>query len=257
MMKHSPETPIESEGRPIFFKSEGQKIAGTLFSPKEWRPKHPGVLIMHGWKSGRKSHASIARKLADIGFASMTFDFRGHGESEGDPENLSRGNFLNDAIAAYETLSHMDGIYPKEMNAIAGSFGAYIAAILSEQKAFHSLVFRVPADYPDEGFETPGLRTSDEATINAWRSSPRSFDSTSALRGIHRFQGDILIVESGADTVVPRETVQSYIDAAPDPKKVSHILMEGAPHTLSGSPTLKDEYEKDVVEWFLKQYPTE
>ena len=237
-MNYSPEGSVENEneGRPLSFESEGQKIAGTLFSPKHWRSKHPGVLIMHGWKGSQISHASVARKLADVGFASMTFDFRGHGESEGDLKTLSRKNFLNDAIAAYETLSQIDGIDRKEINAIAGSFGAYIAAILSEQKAFHSLAFRVPADYPDAGFETPGIPTSDEAAITAWRSAPRSSDNTEALRGIHQFKGDLLIIESGADTVVPHGTIQSYTDAAPDPAKLSRILMEGAPHSLSGFP---------------------
>ena len=69
--------------------------------------------------------------------------------------------------------------------------------------------------------------------------SPSQFDNSEALRGIHQFKGDLLIIESGKDTVVPHETIQSYMDAAPDPAKVSHILIEGCTAFTEQIPGIK------------------
>lgn len=42
-----------------------------------------GVLIVHGAGSAKESHYDFARAAIALGFAALTFDQRGHGESEG------------------------------------------------------------------------------------------------------------------------------------------------------------------------------
>ncbi len=51
-----------------------------------WRPSTPpvaGVLIVHGAGSAKESHYDFARAAIALGFTALTFDQRGHGESEG------------------------------------------------------------------------------------------------------------------------------------------------------------------------------
>jgi dienelactone hydrolase len=65
--------------------SEGTRIAAELFTPATTAPAagHPAVLLCHGW-GGTKDHlARYAEKYARAGFASMTFDYRGWGASDG------------------------------------------------------------------------------------------------------------------------------------------------------------------------------
>lgn len=245
------------EGVPISFESEGQKVAGSLFSPEKSNAKNPGVLIMHGWQGNRASYVEVAEKFAAMGLSCLSFDFRGHGESAGDIDILSRKNFLNDAIAAYDTLSRVENVDLANISAIGASFGAYMAAILSEKRPLRSLAFRVPADYPDEGFDQPGIMPSGQAALTEWRSHVRNYEGSEALRGIHQFKGDLLIIESEKDAMVPHETIQSYMDAAPERKRVSHILMKDAPHSLGKLPKLKAEYEQDMLKWFSERYKTE
>src|SRR6186713_971442 len=53
-----------------------------------WRPAgegpFPAVMVMHGAGSRKENHADFARLAADNGFVALTFDNRGHGETDGD-----------------------------------------------------------------------------------------------------------------------------------------------------------------------------
>lgn len=65
--------------------SEGTRIAAELFLPPRAAPPqgHPALLLCHGW-GGLKSHLEpYALKFAAAGFAVMSFDYRGWGESDG------------------------------------------------------------------------------------------------------------------------------------------------------------------------------
>lgn len=50
-----------------------------------------------------------------------------------------------------------------------------------------------------------------------------------ALDAVRAFRGPLLVVESGADTVVPAEMVQAYVRAAP---QAEHVVMAGVEHAL-------------------------
>lgn len=69
--------------RPIHFYSEGLKLAGVLFLPDAPGP-HPGIVLCHGF-TGIKELVlpDYARRFVEAGFAALTFDYRGFGESEG------------------------------------------------------------------------------------------------------------------------------------------------------------------------------
>lgn len=64
--------------------SEGTRLAAEIFMPETATAKdHPAILLCHGW-GGLKDHlARYAEKFAEAGYAAMTFDYRGWGESDG------------------------------------------------------------------------------------------------------------------------------------------------------------------------------
>src|SRR5437764_10632600 len=55
-------------------------LAYTLWIPNEPRG---GIVILHGAGSCKESHHDFARAALPLGIASIAFDQRGHGESEG------------------------------------------------------------------------------------------------------------------------------------------------------------------------------
>ena len=72
--------------QPITIWSEGVRLAGDIYKPKNLQPgeKLPGLLLVHGW-GGTKAHLNraYAPQFARLGFVVLTFDFKGWGESNG------------------------------------------------------------------------------------------------------------------------------------------------------------------------------
>jgi alpha-beta hydrolase superfamily lysophospholipase len=56
-------------------------LAYALWEPD--RPAKGGVVVLHGAGSVKESHYDFARAVRAVGFAALTFDQRGHGESTG------------------------------------------------------------------------------------------------------------------------------------------------------------------------------
>ncbi len=76
----------EIEHESITIWSEGVRLAGDIYKPKNLQPgeKLPGILLVHGW-GGTKAHLNraYAPQFAKLGFVVLTFDFKGWGESNG------------------------------------------------------------------------------------------------------------------------------------------------------------------------------
>lgn len=73
-------------------------LAYALFEPSD-RPATAGVIVLHGAGSSKESHFDFARELRANGLAAVSFDQRGHGESDG-----ALGDTAIDDVAAIRTL---------------------------------------------------------------------------------------------------------------------------------------------------------
>ena len=72
----------------ISFNSEGAKLVGNLYYPKNFdaSQSYPTIVVSGSWTTVKEQMAgSYARRLADRGFVTLAFDFRNFGESEGEP----------------------------------------------------------------------------------------------------------------------------------------------------------------------------
>ncbi|ESY73783.1 alpha/beta hydrolase [Mesorhizobium sp. M0051] len=76
----------EVQTRKVSFDNEGVALIGTLYLPADYRPgeKRPGVLVTGAWTSVKEQMSGLyAREMAERGYVSLAFDFRGWGESGG------------------------------------------------------------------------------------------------------------------------------------------------------------------------------
>lgn len=224
---------------------DGQKVAANLFLPA--RPNGEGVLFIHGWRSSKESPRVFAETLATIGYTSLTFDLRGMGVSEGDASVLSRADFLKDCIAAYDALVTWGGV--GSVSVVGSSFGSYMACLLTGSRPIKRLVLRVPANYPNEGYDTCQAVLSDRLDA-VGLAAERPVGSTYALDLLRAFSGQVLIVQSGNDKIIHPETVKSFADAVANKSNLAYRVMQDAPHSLSASPELVKEYADILMDWF-------
>ncbi|GGK94781.1 hypothetical protein Ppa06_49120 [Planomonospora parontospora subsp. parontospora] len=72
----------------ITFDGGGATLTGNLFLP-EGVERAPGVVVAGTWTSVKELMADrYAQRLAERGYAALSFDFTGFGESEGEPRDV-------------------------------------------------------------------------------------------------------------------------------------------------------------------------
>src|SRR5215207_1841938 len=126
---------------------DGRHIACTLVSPA---PLVPGVLFVHGWGGSQEKYLARAREIAALGCVCLTFNLRGHAETEPQHETVTREDNLRDLMAAYDVLVRHPLVDKNSIAVVGSSYGAYLAAILTERRPVRWLALRVPALYRDE-----------------------------------------------------------------------------------------------------------
>ena len=74
----------------------GDSIEGTLIAPAAVAKGTPGALLVHGWGGGQEQYVASARAIAALGYACLIFDLRGHAETRGQHETVTREDNLHD-----------------------------------------------------------------------------------------------------------------------------------------------------------------
>ncbi|AKJ27528.1 alpha/beta hydrolase family protein [Caldimonas brevitalea] len=225
---------------------DGEHIAGTLVSPAT---RVPGVLFVHGWGGSQEQYLARAREIAALGCICLTFDLRGHAGTQPQRETVSRENNLRDVLAAYDVLARRPGVDPSAIAVIGSSYGGYLSAILTTQRPVKWLALRVPALYIDTGWEVPKLQLHKDQDLDAYRRSFVEAADNRALRACAAFRGDVLLVESELDTVVPHPVIASYREASIHARSLTYRVIEGADHGLSET-VAQRAYTSLLVNWF-------
>jgi pimeloyl-ACP methyl ester carboxylesterase len=124
-------TPYGIREIPVTFGSRGLKIKGSVLLPAGATANSPvpGAVLCHGFGSSRKSTESAAHELVDKGVATLIFDFRGHGASDGAVD----GRMPDDVVDAWNVLKECPEVNEKRMCLIGHSLGA-MSAIMAAGK---------------------------------------------------------------------------------------------------------------------------
>lgn len=121
-------TPPAIETTDVEFFSDGTRIAAELFAPADSATHAPAVVIAHGF-GGIKSFfvGDIARAISAAGFVSLTFDYRGFGESGGPRNRLRPLEQVADIRAGCEFLRTLPSVDPDRIGIYGTSFGGGLA----------------------------------------------------------------------------------------------------------------------------------
>lgn len=141
---------------PVRFASAGLACVGSLYKPSnppEGRDS-PAVIMAHGF-AGEKEMAlpKFAEEFSKQGFATLAFDYRHWGESEGEPrQQLFPLDEVEDVRNAITWLSNQPGIDPSRIGLWGTSLGGAIAvrAAAFDRRA-KAVVAQVPSLLSPEG----------------------------------------------------------------------------------------------------------
>jgi pimeloyl-ACP methyl ester carboxylesterase len=125
-----------AEHRVVIDSADGLKLVGTYYAPD--RGNSPAVLLLHQWESGRHSYDNFAKRLQGLGYAVLSIDGRGFGESTraadgmkvpADRSDAAVKAMLGDVGAAFEYLGKQPDVDAARMSIIGASYGSSLALI--------------------------------------------------------------------------------------------------------------------------------
>jgi len=209
---------------------DDDRLNGTLLSPATTLP---GVLFVHGWGGSQEQDLVRARAAAGLGCVCLTFDLRGHRRDVAVREMVSREQNLADLLAAYDWLAQQRSVDPSAIAVVATSYGGYLAAILSSLRKARWLALRVPALYKDPGWQLPKRQLHKDADLPAYRRRRIAWQDNRALTACAQFTGDVLIIESEHDELVPHQVIENYVAAFVSAKSMTSRVISGADHALT------------------------
>jgi uncharacterized protein len=222
----------------------GKHIAGTLVGPDTLVP---GVLLVHGWDGNQDQYVARAHEIASMGCICLTFDLRGHVRHAADRDKVTREDNLRDLLAAYDVLAGHPAVDPHAIAIVGSSYGGYLAAIATALRQVRWLGLRVPALYADEEWDLP-KSSLDREKLKSYRRRPLGPQDNRALAACAAFRGDVLIVESEHDDLVPHQVIQNYKNACAQAQSVTYRVISGADHALSHK-EWQQTYTSLLVHW--------
>ncbi len=224
-----------------------ERMAGTFLAPSN---KVPGVLFVHGWGGSQERDLERARGIAGLGCVCLTFDLRGHIKNSERQMAVTREENLRDLLSAYDCLHRHPSIDTRAIAVVGTSYGAYLSAILTSLRPVQWLSLRVPALYRDEQWDTP-KRKLDRQDLAHYRRQFVPATENRALKACLEFRGDVLLVESEHDHLVPHSTIMSYRAAFQNAHSLTHRVIDHADHALTDK-TAQQAYTSILVNWITE-----
>lgn len=236
---------------PLTIVSDGLRLAGRLFRPAG--APRGALLVCHGAGSRKENHAVMGEQAAAAGLAALTFDFRGHGDSDGvvGPESW------HDAAAAGEALlTASDAPWLAARGASMGGCFLLLAA-RADPELFRSLVLLCPADGASllaglDEMGAPGRSDDLDRDYSgrfdavALRPFLRGLDLVAAASGLPR----VLLAHARDDDQVPFAHSVRLAAVLAAPTRFM-VLDEGGHHGPGRSP----EVARSTLQWALANRP--
>ena len=232
------------EIKEIRLKADGLELAGELHIPS--RDKiHPALCICHGIPAApsdpnNRGYTLLAQRFCHAGFATLIFNFRGTGKSQG---NLDILGWSRDLQAALDFLYNLKEVDKTRFCLLGFSGGAAVSVYTAAHDPRVSLVVACacPADFHSlsqrettldtiERFrQISAIRDKDfPPSIEEWE---RGFEVISPIKWIDKIPPrPLLLVHGDADELIPLEHAHRLYQKAKEPKELK--IIPGAKHKM-------------------------
>lgn len=234
----------------ISFNSNGIKISALLIKPKNITTKSPGLLFFHGWGSKKERYIDRAEELVKLGFIALIPDFPGHGKSQGNIKKMTKKDFLDASVAAYDYLMSLSEIDKNKIGVHGSSFGGYFSILLSSKRDLKWLDIKNPANYPKDMQDKP-MSVFKILASGEWNNSYFNPRQNSAIAALNNFDGEVLLIQSEKDDMIPKEVFDTYLKYIKNKSRLKHIIIKDADHRTS-KPEWERKSRKAQYNWFQK-----
>ena len=245
-----------------FSDSQGNKLVGILSNPTE-DLSQPIIILCHGFSSSKDSgtYLSLEKELKENNISTFRFDFYGHGESDGEIEEVIISQAVDATLNAIELLQNKN--YQK-IGLLGSSFGgASSLAVAAQSKDLFLLILLAPVSNYVEKF----VRDLGESGIQKWKKEGFLINRkpTGIIKRSYQFYEDAkknngyeyapqikiptLIIHGQEDTtVIPEQSI-----------KVSSLipscqleLIPNGKHTFKRQPKIMEKIGKLVSKFITK-----
>lgn len=226
----------------IEFLVDETTVRGKLFTPKGSGP-FPGVVFFHGSGGVGDMHFENAKKLSEHGFITLAINYRGVGLSEGEFEEQTIQDGIEDGEKALEFFLSLPEVDKLRVGLCGGSFGGFIAALLCDQFPIKSLILEAPASYSPEISKNTHRDLEDELRRD-------NFLASVSYNEIEKYKGVLLLVQSEFDDVLPKGMVEEYDKRAVNAASKELFILKQAKHRISIDLKNREVFQKKLIEFF-------
>lgn len=206
---------LEAAETVAFTTDDGLTLRGW-FVPAAASPAKATVVVFNGNGGNRALRAPLAEGLSRRGLATLLFDYRGYGDSEGTP---SEDGLALDARAARAYVTSRADVASNRLVYFGESLGTGVAVRLATEEPPAALILRSPftslADVGAHHYPILPVR---------WLLR----DRYASIDRIAQIRCPLLVIAGDQDAIVPIAFSERLFDAAPGPKQM--VRINGADH---------------------------
>lgn len=251
------------EEKVYFQNSKGDKICGIIYNPSR-KKEEPIVILCHGLSSSKnnRTYPVLAERLGKYDISSFRFDFYGHGESEGEFENLTVSEAVDDILQAIKFLKSKGY---KRIGLVGSSFGG-IASIMAASRT--NDLYLLALKSPVSDYLEVEQRRRQKKELAEWKRKGyfyydsgdgrklklnytffEDFKKNSAYKMASKIRVPTLIVHGDEDEVVPFEQSVKISKLIPNCKL---YLVKGAGHDYA-NPTHREEMLQEIANFIIER----
>ena len=242
---------------------EKGKLAVHLQLPDgEGKKKLPIVIICHGL-GGNQNEPFISKIAADVlkdGMGVVRFDFNGHGQSEGDFQEMDALNIQSDLLSVIEWTKAQQ--FTKNISLVGHSLGGIVTGMVAGElgdKEIKSLVLIASGGVAPDlmlmgnfyGTRFDPWNMPDYIPFGQDRKLGKNYMTTMRdlpiYQTAHKYKGHTLVLNGTHDNVVPYNYAIRYSEVMP---KAELRLIDGENHGFTKTADTTAEY---IAEWLHKQ----
>jgi fermentation-respiration switch protein FrsA (DUF1100 family) len=199
-------------------------LAYALWRPDDL-PPFPGVVVVHGAGSRKENHADFARLATASGWAALTFDLPGHGESAGEMS----GGAIEDVLSMVRLLAAQDGVDQGRVAVRGSSLGGFLAicaAAAGPEIAGVIAICPASEDHLARGVRSGRfeMRVGDPLGFEGWLLAQDVGEAVELIAG-----RPLVLMHAEGDTRIPSDHSEELYERASEPRKL--IIEPGGAHT--------------------------